>query len=333
MPKRGQPTDPAIVAEIVRRYREGESSSKLMAEFGRSRTFVLGAVRAAGIVPAVMLAEQHRYRAQTDPAVLEKAVAMYMAGTTGRVAARELGISEAVIYRALHTRGVSPMALNRRGDRTHANRRFSDETETEIVRLYLEGQPLSQLADAYGVHLATIRNVLRRRETTRRPRGGMIQRVSPEQVEDMASRWEAGESQSKIAASLGISQTRVSRHLSLHGFTLETRRPVGERHGSWKGGRSQRDGYEVVAVPFASPFAAMRNTAGYVFEHRLVMAQALGRVLEPSETVHHINGDRADNRLENLQLRQGKHGKGAAFRCLDCGSHNITAVQISGGTR
>jgi hypothetical protein len=52
-----------------------------------------------------------------------------------------------------------------------------------------------------------------------------------------------------------------------------------------------------------------KNGTGYIIDgetgrldHRIVMEQMLGRPLEPFENVHHINGRRDDNRLENLEL-------------------------------
>lgn len=48
-----------------------------------------------------------------------------------------------------------------------------------------------------------------------------------------------------------------------------------------------------------SPYA---NAHGHVYEHRHVMGEYIGRPLIASENVHHINGNRSDNRLENLEL-------------------------------
>ena len=72
---------------------------------------------------------------------------------------------------------------------------------------------------------------------------------------------------------------------------------------NWRGGRYVcAAGYIRVLIAKTDPFSAMAQPNGYVAEHRLVMARHLGRSLRRDEVVHHKNGDKQDNRLQNLEL-------------------------------
>jgi predicted DNA-binding protein (UPF0251 family) len=209
-------------------------------------------------------------------------------------------------------------------------RTIKPDVEMAILADY-ETMRASDIAIKYGINRKTVSIVVRRNGgTVKDQRSSSGRPLIPETAyrEDVIRLRKQGLSQQAIAKRVGISQAVVGRTLRGAGFpTVEKR--TAERSNNWKGGVTKSSGgYLAQYVQPDDEMAAMRSKTGYVLQHRLIMARALGRPLRDYETVHHVNGDRKDNRLENLQLRFGLHGRGARFKCASCGSYDVQACEI-----
>jgi hypothetical protein len=110
----------------------------------------------------------------------------------------------------------------------------------------------------------------------------------------------------------------------------------GKNNPMWKGGvKILKTGYVYVYIEETSPFYSMVAKGvgpGYVAEHRLVMSKFIGRPLLKNETVHHKNGIKSDNRIENLELWSSNHQSGQrledqiiwAIKLLEENNYTIT---------
>ena len=236
-----------------------------------------------------------------------------------------LGISETGFYRLLRRSGIQPNAPRSGG----GVRALTQEQDQMVAQEYQQGMSMEQLAEKYGCWRTSIKHALARQGVPLRRRGGVTQPLPEGLGEALCADWHAGMSQRAIAEKHGLTEDKVYK--ILRRFPALGRKLIRRQwHPHWKGGRRLHEGYVMVLLENDHPFHdAMANEAGYVLEHRLVMAEFLRRPLSSSETVHHIDGDRSNNTLSNLQLRQGKHGAGVVSHCADCGSTNIITQALA----
>ncbi len=117
------------------------------------------------------------------------------------------------------------------------------------------------------------------------------------------------ETKQKISKSLkgkcaGKNNPMYGIHLTRRKLSKEAKENIskakqGPKNPAWKNGRRKNaQGYIRIHSP-NHPFA---DIDGYVMEHRLVMEKHIGRYLTPKEVVHHRNGIKDDNKIENFKL-------------------------------
>jgi len=166
-----------------------------------------------------------------------------------------------------------------------------------------------------------------------------LQRFDDHDESIIANKYSNGQSSTILSKEYGVDRGTILKIVRKHGVSV---RPAGyghdygPNHPYWRGGKHlNKSGYVVAWVHPDDPMAVMsrrgtgtQRSSLTVLEHRLVMARYLKRPLSTTETVHHINGIKTDNRIENLQLRQSSHGQGSRHQCRKCGSFDIDSVPL-----
>jgi hypothetical protein len=106
-----------------------------------------------------------------------------------------------------------------------------------------------------------------------------------------------GLTQEEVGKIVGLTAAGVGVHLRKNNIQSHRKFSV-EYNSNWKGGVSYDRGRKLIH----SPTHPKPDRDKYCYEYRLIIEKYLGRYLNGSEIVHHINGDHTDNRIENLQV-------------------------------
>jgi len=195
------------------------------------------------------------------------------------------------------------------------------DREFLIQKYCIEKQTVDEIGKTFGVSGTTIRRRLKELDIPLRSpgeanklrwqRNGKLGEIDKEVL--FHEYVIQGKSVEQIAQELGLAPNTVIHHMNKAGITRRSRsafmrlrwqkqewreKMSGINHHWWRGGRKKNNGYMYVKC-LGHPDA---TKDGYVYEHRLVMEEALGRLLRSTERVHHKNGNTLDNRTENLEL-------------------------------
>lgn len=157
-------------------------------------------------------------------------------------------------------------------------------SKEDLIRLYVnESKPMREVATELNVAVGTVYKYIKQYNIPVRPR----------MTADTRRKISESNKGKLLGKKRGAMPEETKRKLS------ESKKGKFLRPSLFGGHRKRRvDGY----IAIYCPFHRRATKDGYVMEHILVVESQLGRCLADDEVVHHKNKNRADNRIENLQV-------------------------------
>lgn len=223
-----------------------------------------------------------------------------------------------------------------RTDTTPYIKRISEAEAAELIGRYEAGLSIYKIAAECDRPPQTVYKLLKRSGVAMRAQSGRPRRTLSDAEREYLRNNYPGQDIPQLATRLRCSGTLVSRALKEMG--IKTRQSGWQPKlepgkadailAAWRSGKAA-NAINAELGTGTGTVKTVLTAAGIPWENRLRRgakspAWKGGRI--------RWSGGYDDNRLENLQLRTGRHGKGVVMHCLDCGSHNVETVEIADPT-
>ena len=176
------------------------------------------------------------------------------------------------------------------------SKRYNFTKEKLLELHFTQNLTTCEIAKIYGCHPDSVRLAMKRHGIE--PRGKIRKPMSEDLKSNLIILYcEQNLSCRQIAKIIGHSKDYVSDKLKEIGIEVDDRITAlqSERNPDWKGGKTTHsNGYAQISSKASKNF---KKT-----EHQIVMENYIGRELKPYECVHHIDGNKKNNNINNLAL-------------------------------